>query len=104
MAGGVKVIQQGARLLGLLANSAPVLGGTLYSSSVLQEASPARQGYADLERQGTGRLPRQRTLEDSSSIFFMSLGPYVGAQSFLYMPPSAIKGEAYDVTQGGPQT
>jgi hypothetical protein len=50
MAGGVKVIQQAARLLGLLANSAPVPGGTLYSSSLPQEASPARQGYADLER------------------------------------------------------
>jgi hypothetical protein len=73
-------------------------GGALYSSSVLQEASPARQGYADLERQGTRRLPRQRTLEDPSSIFFMSLGPHVGAQSLCACPPSAIKGEACDVT------
>jgi hypothetical protein len=79
LAGGVKVIQQAARLLGLLANSAPVPGGTLYSSSLSQEASPARQGYVDLERQGTRRLPRQQTLEDPISIFFMSLGPHVGA-------------------------
>jgi hypothetical protein len=30
----------------------------------------------------------------------MSLGPHVGAQSFCACPPSAIKGEAYDVTRG----
>jgi hypothetical protein len=30
----------------------------------------------------------------------MSLGPHVGAQSFCACPPSAIKGEAYDVTKG----
>jgi hypothetical protein len=59
--------------------------------SLPQEASPARQGYADLERQGTRRLPRQQTLEDPSSIFFMSLGPYVGAQSFCAGPPFGYK-------------
>jgi hypothetical protein len=104
LAGGVKVIQQAARLLGLLTNSALVPSSALYSSSLPQEASPARQGYADLERQGTRRLPRQQTLEDPSTIFFMSLGPHVGAQSFCACPPSAIKGEAYDVTRGGSQT
>jgi hypothetical protein len=36
----------------------------------------------------------------ASTIFFMSLGPHVGAQSFCACPPSAIKGEAYDVTNG----
>jgi hypothetical protein len=63
-----------------------------------QEASPVRQGYVDLGRQGTRRLPRQQTLEDPSTIFFMSLGPHVGAQSLCACPPSAIKGEACDVT------
>jgi hypothetical protein len=29
----------------------------------------------------------------------MSLGPHVGAQSFCACPPSAIKGEAYNVTK-----
>jgi hypothetical protein len=81
----------------LRANSAPVPSGALYSSYLPQEASPARQGYVDLERQGTRRLPRQQTLEDPSTIFFMSLGPHVGAQSFCACPPSAIKGEAYGV-------
>jgi hypothetical protein len=98
LAGGVKVIQQAARLLGLLEDSAPILSGALYSSSLPQEASPVRQGYADLGRQGTRRLSRQHTLEDPSTIFFMSLGPHVGAQSLCACPPSAIKGEACDVT------
>jgi hypothetical protein len=60
LAGGVKVIQQTARLLGLLVNSTPVLGGTLYSSSLPQEASSVRQGYADLWRQGREDCPDNR--------------------------------------------
>jgi hypothetical protein len=52
LAGGVKVIQQAVRLLSLLANSTTVPGSTLYSTSLLQEASSIRQGYADLGRQG----------------------------------------------------
>jgi hypothetical protein len=73
----------------------PVLSGVLYSSSLPQEASSVRQGYADL---GQRRLSRQQILEDPSTIFFMSLGPHVGAQSLCACPPSAIKGEACDVT------
>jgi hypothetical protein len=84
------VIQQAARLLGLLANSAPVLGDTLYSSSLPQEASPARQGYADLERQGTRRLSRQQTLEDPSTIFFVP-GPACRGPVPLCMPPFSYK-------------
>jgi hypothetical protein len=38
-------------------------------------------------------------LKDPSTIFFMSLGPHVGAQSLCACPPSAIKGEACDVTR-----
>jgi hypothetical protein len=91
LAGSVKVIQQAARLLGLLTNSAPMLDGALYTSSLLQEASPARQGYADLERRGTRRLLRQHTLEDPSTIFFMSLGPHVGAQYFVHAPLFSYK-------------
>jgi hypothetical protein len=75
-----------------------VPGSTLYSSSLLQEASPVRQGYADLGRQGTRRLSRQQTLVAPSAIFFMFLGPHVGAQCLCACPPSAIKGEACDVT------
>jgi hypothetical protein len=48
---------------------------------------------------GHRKIARQQTLEDPSSIFFMSLGPHVGAQSFCACPSSAIKGEAYDVTK-----
>jgi hypothetical protein len=98
---GVKVIQQTARLLGLLVNSMPVLSGALYTSSLPQEASSIRQGYADLWHR---RLSRQQILEDPSTIFFMSLGPHVGAQYLCACPPSAIKGEACDVTKGGLQT
>jgi hypothetical protein len=75
-----------------------VPGSTLYSSSRLQEASPVRQGYADLGRQGTRRLSRQETLVAPSPIFFMFLGSHVGAQCLCACPPSAIKGEACDVT------
>jgi hypothetical protein len=44
------------------------------------------------------RLSRQQTLEDPSTIFFMFLGAHVGAQCLCACPPSAIKGEACDVT------
>jgi hypothetical protein len=95
---GVRPIQQTARLISLLATSAPVPSGALYSSSLLQEASPARRGYADLERQGTRRSSRQQTLVAPSAIFVMSLGPHVGDQYLCACPPSAIKGETCDVT------
>jgi hypothetical protein len=98
LAGGVKVIQQAARLLGLLADSAPVPSGALYPSSLPQEASPVCQGYADLGCQDTRRLSRQQILDDPSTIFFISLGPHVGAQSLCACPPSVMKGEACDVT------
>jgi hypothetical protein len=47
---------------------------------------------------GTKRLPRQQTSVAPSAIFFMFLGPHVGAQCLCACPPSAIKGEACDVT------
>jgi hypothetical protein len=75
-----------------------VPSGALYSSSLLQEASPARRGYTDLVCQGTRRLSRQQTLVAPSAIFFMYLGPHVGVQYLCACPPSAIKGEACDVT------
>jgi hypothetical protein len=98
LAGGVKVIQQTARLLVLLVNSMPVLGGALYSSTLPPEASPVHQGYADLGRQGARGWTRQQILKDPSTMFFMSLGPHVGAQTLCACPPSAIKGVACDVT------
>jgi hypothetical protein len=97
-ADGVRVTQQTARLTSLLANSAPVPSDAQYPSSLLHEASPARRGYGDLGRQGTRRLPQQQILVAPSAIFFMSLGPHVGAQYLCACPPSAIKGEACDVT------
>ena len=51
---------------------------------------------------GTRRLSRQQALVAPSAIFFMFLGPHVGAQSLCACPPSAIKGEACDVTRGDP--
>jgi hypothetical protein len=47
---------------------------------------------------GKRRLSRQQALVAPSAIFFMYLGSHVRAQSPLCMPPSAIKGEACDVT------
>jgi hypothetical protein len=47
---------------------------------------------------GTRRLSRQQALVAPSAIFLMFLGPHVGAQSLCAYPPSAIKGEACDVT------
>jgi hypothetical protein len=75
-----------------------VPSGALYSSPLLQEASPTRRGYADLGRQGIRKLSRRQTLVALSAILFMSLGPHVGAQCLCACPPSAIKGEACDVT------
>jgi hypothetical protein len=76
----------------------PVQSGALHPSSLPQEASPVRQGYVDLGRQGTRRLSQQQTLEDPSTIFFMFLGPHVGAQCLCACPPSAIKGEACGIS------
>jgi hypothetical protein len=42
--------------------------------------------------------PQQQTFVAPSVIFFMSLGPHVEAQCLCACPPSAIKGEACDVT------
>jgi hypothetical protein len=66
--------------------------------SLLQEASPPRRKYTDLGRQDTRGLPRQQIFIVPSVIFSMSLGPHVGAQCLCACPPSAIKGEACDVT------
>jgi hypothetical protein len=67
--------------------------------SLLPEASPARRRYTDLKRQDTRGLPRQQIFIVPSVIFSMSLGPHVGAQCLCACPPSAIKGEACDVTR-----
>jgi hypothetical protein len=90
---------QAARLTGLLENSAPVPSGAPYSSSLLQEASPARRGYGDLGCQGARRSPQQHTFVAPSTIFVMSLGPHVGVQYLCACPLSSIKGEACGVTR-----
>ena len=86
MAGDVRVIQQAARLTGQLGNSAPVPSGAPYSSSLLQEVSPARQGYADLRCQSARRSPQQHTFVAPSAIFVKPLGPHVGAQYLCACP------------------
>jgi hypothetical protein len=47
---------------------------------------------------GHKKIAPAATFVAPSAIFFMSLGPHVGAQYLCACPPSAIKGEAYDVT------
>jgi hypothetical protein len=86
MTGDVRVIQQTARLTGQLANSAPVPSDALYSSSLLQGASPTRQGYADLMCQNARRSPQQHTIVAPSTIFVKPLGPHVGAQYLCACP------------------
>jgi hypothetical protein len=48
---------------------------------------------------GTRRLLQQQMFVAPSAIFLMYLGPHVGAQDLCACPPSAIKGEACDVTR-----
>jgi hypothetical protein len=94
---------QMTRLSNLSSNNAPVPCSGLCSLSLLQESFPSTPRTRRSPAQGTRRLPRQQTLEDPSTIFFMSLGPHVGAQSFCACPPSTIKGEARDVKRGSPR-
>jgi hypothetical protein len=72
--------------------------------SLLQEACPARRRYTDLGRQDTRGLLRQQIFINPTVIFSMSLGPHVGAQCLCACPPSAIKGEACDVTRLRPNS
>jgi hypothetical protein len=69
----------------------PIPSDAQYPSPLLQEVSPAHRGYGDLGRQDTRRLPQQQTLVAPSAIFFMSLGPHVGVQHLLCMPPFNYK-------------
>jgi hypothetical protein len=67
--------------------------------SLLQEASPARRRYTNLGRWDTRGLPWQQIFFIVLSVIFsMSMGPHVGVQYLCACPPSAIKGEACDVT------
>jgi hypothetical protein len=72
--------------------------------SLLQEACPAHRRYTDLRRHDTRGLPWQQIFIVPSVIFSMSLGPHVGAQCLCACPPSAIKGEACDVTRRRPNS
>jgi hypothetical protein len=47
--------------------------------------------YTDLGCQGTRRLLHQQTFVTPSAIFFMSLGPHVGAQYLCACPPFSYK-------------
>jgi hypothetical protein len=67
-------------------------------NDALCSSSLIRRGYGDLGRQGTRSLPQQQTFLAPTAIFFISLGPHVGAQCLCACPPLAIKGEACDVT------
>ena len=72
--------------------------GALCSSPLLREASPTRRGYADLRCQGTRKLSRQQTLVGSKHYIPYVPGPTCRGPVPLCMPPSAIKGEACNVT------
>jgi hypothetical protein len=86
-----QVIQQTARLTSLLANSAPVPSGALYSSSLLQEASPARRGYIDLGCQGTRRLLQEANICNPKCYILYVPGPTCQGPVPLCMPPFSYK-------------
>jgi hypothetical protein len=72
----------------------------LHHSYVASEASTARRYYAGCGYQGARRLHWRPTLVAPSITSVISLGPHVGAQHPCTCPPSAIKGEARNVTGG----
>jgi hypothetical protein len=89
-----------------LAGGVPVRsGGRQYARAaaytvliITREASAARQYYTGYGYQDATRLPWRLALVAPSITSVMSLGPHVGAQHPCTCPPSAIKGEARNVT------
>jgi hypothetical protein len=71
-----------------------------HHSYVVSEASAARRYYAGCGYQGARRLHWRPALVAPSITSVISLGPHVGAQHPCMCPPSAIKGEAHNVTTG----
>jgi hypothetical protein len=98
LAGGVKVIQRAACLLGLLAKQYACTERRAILIHPSIRSFPCTPRIRRSRRQGTRRLSRQQTLVAPSAIFFMFLGPHVGAQCLCAYPPLAIKGEACNVT------
>jgi hypothetical protein len=84
--------RQTAHLSNLSSNSVPVPCGALCSLSLLQEASPAHRGYADLGCQDTIRLPQQLHLWLH---MLYSLCPWArmsGLSTFVHAPFSYKRG------------
>jgi hypothetical protein len=69
-----------------------------HHSYVASEASAARRYYAGCGYQGARRMHWRPALVAPSITSVISLGPHVGAQHPCTCPPSAIKGEAHNVT------
>jgi hypothetical protein len=61
---------------------------TIFSSA---RSFPCTSGIRRSRASGKGILSRQRILEDPKTIFFMSLGPHVGAQPLCACPPFSYK-------------
>jgi hypothetical protein len=70
-----------------------------HHSYVVSEASTTRRYYAGCGYQGARRLHWRPALVAPSITSIVSLGPHVGAQYPSTCPPSAIKGEARNVTR-----
>jgi hypothetical protein len=83
--------RQTARLSSLLSNSVTVPCGTLCSSSLIREASPAPQGDEDLRCQGTRRLPRVANICSSKCYIHLVPGPTCRGSVPLCMPPFSYK-------------
>jgi hypothetical protein len=96
---------QTARLSNLSSNSTPMPCGGLCSLSLLQESFPstprARRSPVSGRRE-IALAANTRSLK--YYIYILSLGPHVRVRSLCTCPPSAIKGEACDVTRGRPNS
>jgi hypothetical protein len=102
LADGVRVTLKTVRLSSLLSNSAPVPCGTLCSPSLIREATrsfPCTPRIRRSRMSGREKIAPAANICNYKCYIRLSLGPYVGAQYLCACPPSAIKGEAYNITR-----
>jgi hypothetical protein len=93
---GARAILQTAHLSSPLSNSTPVPRGALCSSSLIQEASPARRSRVA----GRKKIAPVANISSSKYHFRDTPGPTCRGLALLYKPPLAIKGEVCNVTGG----
>jgi hypothetical protein len=90
---------QTARLSNLSSNSAPVPCGRLCSLSLLQESFPSTPRTHRSPAPGHKKIASATDIRGSKHYILYVSGPTCWGPVLLCMPPSAIKGEACDVTR-----